>query len=715
MFKKYRGFTLIELLAVIVIIGIILLVVFPVVTKIIEEAEKGSFRNSVYGIVKSAEYKHADNLLKNKVGKVSGCGASGYEIYTYNNGLPVGEELSFKGQRPKSGTIAIQSNGDVAVAVHNGKWCAIKNSDDSKIEIYDDMNESECEQMLPSGGEGYIDVKSDNTIVTALTCNGEVMIGPFYDLDNLIKVEEMPKIEKIYKGNYYLAENNEVYQLNVVDDGSLTPILTGEKLLSDAKEVFVTDSYNDGYNDINIFFLLNTGEVMAMGPNDNYQLGLGTEANDYYEEPVKIPGLSNVKTMAVSLIDTYGTILALLEDGTVKAWGYNIGGAPTDYSTDYRNIATSPQIIPDLTNVTDIVTSGLQSFAILDDHTVKVWGYDDERGLLAMGGYGYIETPTLNPNLTDVKSIFVDGDSSILNGLAIKNNGDALIWGLLINLDEATKQIGSNMESGLISGHKVMMIDKNSNLHVWGQNEQFSLCPGVIKKDGTCENHVIMAKLLYMYGVDEVTYSKVVQKLQLKEEHSTQFQPLIQCLKNSNSPTDFETCWTNHDQDKDIHNILSEYYLDGKPILEQESDNKTFLDCAMENQNINDMKENCMSKLSLNEKHSDFTDVVACMNDANNEEEYYGCYVNNSEEFMMSFMNILQEYDYDGNYIANSDNICLPIYPFLTKLNNLNNVQVIDFDLRGFFADGETPDLTVGIANYQLFAWGYDYFLAPDQ
>ncbi len=711
MFKKYRGFTLIELLAVIVIIGIILLIVFPVVTKIIEEAEKGSFRNTVYGIVKSAEYKHADNLFKNKVGKVSGCGASGYEIYTYNNGLPVGEELSFKGQRPKSGTIAIQSNGDVAVAVHNGKWCAIKNHDDSKIEIYDDMNESECEQMLPSGsGDGYIDVKVYGTMITALNCNGEVMMGQFYDLDNLIKVEDMPRIEKIYKGDFYLAENNDVYRLDVFNDGGVIPILTVKKLLSDVKDVFVIDNHNTDYNDDNIFFLLNTGEVMAMGSNGNYQLGLGTEGEDFYEDPVTIPDLYNVEKMAVSPVDYGSTILALLEDGTVKAWGHNIGGAPTDYNLNNLDIATVPQTIPNLTNVIDIVTSSFQSFAILDDYTVKVWGSNGERDLLAMGDSGYIEIPTINPNLTDIKSISVDGDSNIMSGLAIKNNGDALIWGYSTYYDEVTRHIGSNIESGLISGYKVMLIDKNNNLHVWGPNEQFSLCPGLIKKDGTCENHVIMIKFLSMEGIGISIYSKIVQKLQLKEEHITKFQPLIQCLKNSNSPTDFETCWTNHDQDKEIHNILSEYYLDGKPILETQLDNKTFFDCVMENNDFNDMKGNCMSKLSLNEKHSDFINMVECVNDANNEEELYGCYGNYSEELMMSFMNILQEYDYYGNYRINSDNICLPEYPFLTKLNNLNNVQVIDFDVRGFYGGSETPDLTVGIVNYKLFAWGYNFF-----
>lgn len=59
-----KGFTLIELLAVIVILAIIALIATPLVLNVIEESKKGAFKNSAYGIVKSAELTHAQNILK---------------------------------------------------------------------------------------------------------------------------------------------------------------------------------------------------------------------------------------------------------------------------------------------------------------------------------------------------------------------------------------------------------------------------------------------------------------------------------------------------------------------------------------------------------------------------------------------------------------------------------------------------------------------------
>lgn len=317
-----KGFTLMELLAVIVILGIIVLIVFPVFMAMIEEAKKGSFRNTAYGIVKSADYQHIKNVLNGQVVKV-GCGI-GYEVFKYENGKPEGKELSFKGGRPQSGTIAINTNGDVALAIHNGKWCAVKQYNDEKVTLYE-ISKEECEQILPSGREdGYMDVKIFGGGIAALTCDGEVKVGEYYDLDSLIKIEGLPKIKKLYEENFVLSENSDVYQLNnEYDEEQNKKIIKPQKLLSNVKEVYL----NNG----SVFFLLNNGKVMAYGYNGYHQLGLGQDSQLYYDEPVEIPGLTNVKKMSVSSSGIATTALALLEDGTVKVWGVNHGGVSSDY------------------------------------------------------------------------------------------------------------------------------------------------------------------------------------------------------------------------------------------------------------------------------------------------------------------------------------------------------------------------------------------------
>lgn len=116
---KKQWFTLIELLGVIVVLAIILLITIPSVLNIVEEAQKASFQNSAYAIVRAAELKHADNVLKNKDTSVNDCGTLGYEVYKYIDGKAEDIELAFKGKRPKSGIIAIKSDGDVYVCPEN--------------------------------------------------------------------------------------------------------------------------------------------------------------------------------------------------------------------------------------------------------------------------------------------------------------------------------------------------------------------------------------------------------------------------------------------------------------------------------------------------------------------------------------------------------------------------------------------------------------------
>lgn len=61
-----KGFTLIELLAVIVILAIIALIVIPLILNVIEKSKRGSFLDSAYGILKSAEYTYLKSEMFKK-------------------------------------------------------------------------------------------------------------------------------------------------------------------------------------------------------------------------------------------------------------------------------------------------------------------------------------------------------------------------------------------------------------------------------------------------------------------------------------------------------------------------------------------------------------------------------------------------------------------------------------------------------------------------
>ena len=137
--------------------------------------------------------------------------------------------------------------------------------------------------------------------------------------------------------------------------------------------------------------LLEGGQVLAWGRNDEGQLGLG-DANDR-KTPTQIPGLTGVKSIATGGRHT----ICLLEDGQVLAWGYNGGGQLGLGDTNGRN---TPTQIPGLTGVKSIAAGGFHTICLLEGGQVLAWGYNTS-GQLGLGDTKNRNTPALvfNPNL----------------------------------------------------------------------------------------------------------------------------------------------------------------------------------------------------------------------------------------------------------------------------------------------------------------------------
>jgi prepilin-type N-terminal cleavage/methylation domain-containing protein len=127
---KKKGFTLIELLAVIVILAIIALIAMPLILNVIDEAKKGAFKNTAYGIVEAGQLVYAKDMLQGIEGEVT---------FTYVDGVETasvdGKKLDYKGTKPKNGTITLNSEGKIAIAIHDGKYCAEKGYEESVITL----------------------------------------------------------------------------------------------------------------------------------------------------------------------------------------------------------------------------------------------------------------------------------------------------------------------------------------------------------------------------------------------------------------------------------------------------------------------------------------------------------------------------------------------------------------------------------------------------
>lgn len=434
--KKKNGFTLIELLAVIIILGIILLITISTIPNLIEDAKKKAFEVSVDNIVRSAELIFWNNNLKGEEKNLE---------YYYENSQAVDDELKFKGQKPKKGTILVNDKGEVAIALSNGVWCAIKDYDNDNI-TFEKILEEECVLEYVNSIE-FIDVllggfpeidKLFNEL--ALSSNGDVYVKGYGHLgfsddreyiDEFAKIPGLKDIKKIYTAKnlmFALSDTNDLYWwgeagFHEENDFIDTPTI----LMSNVKELYIFESYGDDYDDSAFYIHTMDDQIYFMGKNQEGILSGNNEPErDWYLEPILINNLTNVK----KIISSYwyhrdGGIYALLNDGTVKVWGYNLAGATPDGENYGKNYALTPKTIPNLNDVKDILGSSTSVFAVLNDGNIKAWGANSYN-MLGIDENSYIETPALIPGLNNVKKIITGGEYL---SVALQEDGKVLASG----------------------------------------------------------------------------------------------------------------------------------------------------------------------------------------------------------------------------------------------------------------------------------------------
>jgi alpha-tubulin suppressor-like RCC1 family protein len=137
-----------------------------------------------------------------------------------------------------------------------------------------------------------------------------------------------------------------------------------------------TDGRNDQARFAHTLALRADGTVLAWGSNDDGQLGDGTTTGRL--APAAVPGLTGVTAVAAG-----GThSLALLTNGTVAAWGDNGLRGPSGRGTPDRTAITAPVPVPGLGDVTAVSAGNFHSLAMLADGTVRAWGWNGDGQLV---------------------------------------------------------------------------------------------------------------------------------------------------------------------------------------------------------------------------------------------------------------------------------------------------------------------------------------------
>jgi alpha-tubulin suppressor-like RCC1 family protein len=166
--------------------------------------------------------------------------------------------------------------------------------------------------------------------------------------------------------------------------------------------------------------LLQNGTVVAWGRNEFGTLGDGTTTSS--NVPVPVSGLTAVKAIAAG--GRFG--MALLSDGMPMVWGwqYPLGHEPFAYEP------LTPVPVEGLSDVKAIAAGSEHRLALLEDGTVEGWGMDPAgqvgyEGQVCVYSDICARTPALIPGLTGVSAIAAGGE----NSLALLNDGTVMAWG----------------------------------------------------------------------------------------------------------------------------------------------------------------------------------------------------------------------------------------------------------------------------------------------
>lgn len=146
------------------------------------------------------------------------------------------------------------------------------------------------------------------------------------------------------------------------------------------------------------------GTVRAFGKNTLGQLGFGN-TSAVTTPPTTIPGLSNVIQLAAGREHS----VALLADGTVRAWGANTANQVGDGT---GGTVTSPTVVPGVSDVKE-VAAGEHTLALRNDGRVYAWGLNAD-GQLGLGDTTARAAPELIPGIDDAVAVAAGRQHSLV-------------------------------------------------------------------------------------------------------------------------------------------------------------------------------------------------------------------------------------------------------------------------------------------------------------
>jgi len=281
-----------------------------------------------------------------------------------------------------------------------------------------------------------IDISAGNQHCLSAMSGGTVkawgynVYGQVGDVDGIsintpVTVEGITNVSAVAAGRYHSAAliqdgtirtwgSNSEGQLGDGGTGSSdTPVLVSGINNAVAVAAGVSDHFAYGGN--HTLALLDDGTVVAWGSNDYGQLGNDSTSDSNI--PVPVSGITNAVAIAAGGFHS----LALMSDGTIKAWGRNSYGQLGNSSIEDSG---TPVSVGGISNAVAVAAGRLHSLALLSDGRIKAWG-EGGRGQLGEGILTWRWSPVYVDWITDAISVAAGGSHS----LALLSDHTIEAWG----------------------------------------------------------------------------------------------------------------------------------------------------------------------------------------------------------------------------------------------------------------------------------------------
>jgi alpha-tubulin suppressor-like RCC1 family protein len=277
--------------------------------------------------------------------------------------------------------------------------------------------------------------------------------------------------------NLVLKDDGTVWSWGINQSGSLGHGFTSAPIITPGQVINLTGVTQISAGGEHSLALRNDGTVWAWGYNFRGQIGDGTQTF-YYPTPVRFGTLTGVVSIAAG--SAYS--LAAKGDGSVWACGENSGsGLGINGSLGVgpsAPVILTPMPVLNLTGVASVAGGGYFCAAVRSDGTVWTWGRNDQ-GQLGIGAGDKEPIPVQVGNLTGVTAVA----AGIGHSVALRSDATVWTWG-----GNQQGQLGNGTTSSVTTpypgqalnltsvtaisagGSHSMALRSNGTVWAWGQN-----------------------------------------------------------------------------------------------------------------------------------------------------------------------------------------------------------------------------------------------------